>query len=82
MPEIMKGMMKMINFKYDLHDIVEMKKLHPCASRCKYFQIVRMGADIKIRCLGCGNYIMFPREEFEKKVRRKIDSYESKFLEK
>ena len=72
----------MINFKYDLHDIVEMKKLHPCASRCKYFQIVRMGADIKIRCLGCGNYIMFPREGFEKKVRRKIDSYESKFLEK
>ena len=48
---------------YDLNDIVEMKKEHPC-HKSKYWKIIRMGADIKIKCLGCGAAIMFPRSEF------------------
>lgn len=67
---------------YKLFDIVEMKKDHPCKNRTRVFQIVRIGADFKIRCLGCGNYIMMPREDFYKKVRKKIDkiSINSNFL--
>ena len=37
--------------RYDLNNIVEMKKPHPCGTN--NFQIVRMGADIKIRCTNC-----------------------------
>ena len=33
---------------YDLYDEVEMKKPHPCVGRSKRFQIVRLGADIKV----------------------------------
>lgn len=57
---------------YQLDDIVEMKKEHPCATRSKKFQIVRMGADIKIKCLGCGNVIMLPRHDFDKKIKKVI----------
>ena len=38
--------------KFDLGDIVEMKKQHPCGS--KEFEVIRLGADIKIKCVGCG----------------------------
>ena len=53
---------------YDLHDIVEMKKKHPCG--VNRWEIVRMGADIKIKCLGCGAIVMFSRREFEKKLKK------------
>ena len=43
----------MIEKDYDLNDIVEMKKEHPC-HKSKYWKIIRMGADIRIKCLGCG----------------------------
>ena len=52
--------------EYDLNDIVEMKKPHPC-KKSKYWKIIRMGADIRIKCQGCGASVLFPRSEFEKK---------------
>ncbi len=61
--------------EYGLNDIVEMKKEHPC-HKSKYWQIIRMGADIKIKCLGCGTSIMFPRTEFERKLKKVIDHQE------
>ncbi len=57
---------------YALNDIVEMKKPHPCASKSKLFQIIRLGADIKIKCQGCGNIIMLPRNDFNAKVKKII----------
>lgn len=57
---------------YTLNDIVEMKKPHPCASKSKLFQIIRLGADIKIKCQGCGNIIMLPRNDFNAKVKKVI----------
>lgn len=56
--------------EYELNDIVEMKKEHPCDKRSKQFQIIRMGADIKIKCLGCGNAIMLSRHNFEKSLKK------------
>ena len=53
-------------------DIVEMKKEHPCISHSKLFEVTRVGADIKLKCLECGNIVMLDRETFNKKVKRKI----------
>jgi len=54
--------------EYGLNDIVEMKKQHPCGTN--RWQITRMGADIKIKCLKCDNNIMMPRREFNKKIKK------------
>lgn len=60
----------MVNNDYKLGDIVEMKKPHPCSTKSKLFKIIRLGADIKIQCLGCGNIIMLSRGDFEKRLKR------------
>ena len=54
---------------YETGDIVEMKKPHPC-KKSNQWQIIRMGADIKIKCLGCGAIIMFSRREFPQKLKK------------
>lgn len=62
---------------YTLYDEIEMKKEHPCSAHSKRFQIVRLGADIKIRCLGCGNVIMIDRAAFNEKIRVVIAHHEA-----
>lgn len=62
---------------YHLNDIVEMKKPHPCEKRCKQFKIVRVGADIKIQCLACGNVIMMDRYSFNQKIKKVIQKAEN-----
>ncbi|MCI7221747.1 MAG: DUF951 domain-containing protein [Firmicutes bacterium] len=61
----------MTNFEYDLDSIVEMKKEHPC-HLSKRWKVIRMGADIKIKCQGCGSVVMMPRHEFERKLKKVI----------
>ena len=56
--------------EYGLNDIVVMKKIHPCGS--SEFEIIRLGADIKIKCLKCGHVIMLPRVELNKKIKKVI----------
>lgn len=56
---------------YELHDHVQMKKPHPCG--INEWVIIRMGADIKCKCTGCGQIIMMPRREFERKMKRVIN---------
>ncbi|MFD1454907.1 DUF951 domain-containing protein [Levilactobacillus lanxiensis] len=53
---------------YDLGDLVEMKKAHPCGTN--RWEITRMGADIKIKCTNCGHVVMLSRREFEKKLKK------------
>lgn len=53
---------------FSLGDIVEMKKQHPCGSQ--NFEIIRVGADIKIKCVGCGRIIMIPRSKFKKDAKK------------
>ena len=62
----------MKEFDYSLGDIVEMKKPHPCFAKSKQFEIVRVGADLKIKCLGCGNVILISRDNFNKRFRKVI----------
>ncbi len=66
----------MIVQEYGLNDIVEMKKEHPCR-KSKVWKIIRMGADIKIKCQGCGAVIMFPRHEFERKLKKVVQRAEA-----
>lgn len=56
---------------YDLHDIVEMKKPHPCGEN--RWEIIRMGMDIKIQCTKCGRLIMLQRREFDKKMKKVLE---------
>lgn len=60
--------------KISVGDIVEMKKEHPCAKRSKMFEVVRVGADVKLKCQACGNVIMLDREVFNKKIKKIISS--------
>lgn len=64
-----------MKFEYGMHDVVQMKKDHPCY-KSKFFKIIRMGADIKIKCEGCGAVIMMSRFEFEKKLKKVIERNE------
>lgn len=57
--------------EFGLGDIVQMKKNHPC-KKSEHFEVVRMGADIKIKCQGCGAVIMLTRQDFIKKLKKVI----------
>ena len=43
-------------------DILTMKKEHPCGS--KQWEVLRTGADFRLRCCGCGHEVMGPRSKF------------------
>lgn len=62
---------------YDLGDIVEMKKEHPC-KKSREFKIIRMGADIRIKCQGCGTSILMSRQDFDRKVKKVVRKAEQK----
>ena len=53
-----------------LGDLVKMRKVHPCGS--DQWVITRTGADVKIKCQGCGRVVMLDRVEFEKRVKKII----------
>lgn len=57
---------------YDLHTHVQMKKPHPCGSNS--WEIIRMGADIRIKCDKCGQMVMMPRREFDRKMKKILPS--------
>ncbi|MBR7186880.1 MAG: DUF951 domain-containing protein [Clostridia bacterium] len=48
--------------------IIETKKPHPCGS--VKWEIVRTGADWKIKCLGCGRLVVLSPDELKKRVKR------------
>lgn len=54
--------------RYEVGDIVRLKKPHPCGS--DRWEIYRTGIDFGIKCLGCGHRVMIPRTKFEKSVRQ------------
>ncbi len=54
-----------------LNDIVRMRKPHPCGGT--EWRVVRLGADIGIKCLTCGRRVLLPRHEFEKRVKTIVE---------
>jgi len=53
-----------------LRDIVQMRKTHPCGS--DQWTVIRIGADIKMKCLGCGRIVMMERVDFVKRRKKVI----------
>jgi len=49
-------------------DVVIMKKPHPCGGN--EWEILRSGADFKIKCVKCGHMVMLDRVKFEKGVKK------------
>ena len=61
--------------EYDLNDVVEMKKQHPCGTN--KWKIIRMGMDIRIKCEGCSHSVMIPRKEFSRKMKKVLVKHEA-----
>ena len=51
---------------YAVGDVVKLKKAHPCSSE---WEILRTGADFRLKCMGCGRQIMIARKLVEKNTR-------------
>ncbi|MDO4355903.1 MAG: DUF951 domain-containing protein [Clostridia bacterium] len=58
----------------NIGDRVKMRKTHPCGS--DEWTVTRVGADIKIRCQGCGRVVMMDRPDFEKRVKKILEHAE------
>lgn len=48
-------------------DVVRLRKPHPCGSHD--WTVVRLGADIGLRCHGCGRRVLLPRRDLEKRLK-------------
>lgn len=57
--------------EYELGSLVVMKKGHPCGENL--WEIIRLGADIRIQCTKCGRIVMLPRIEFNKKIKKVME---------
>jgi hypothetical protein len=60
---------------YDLGAFVEMKKPHACkvkstGKHANCWEVIRIGADIKIRCSNCDHVVMLSRYDFERKMKK------------
>jgi hypothetical protein len=49
-------------------EIVKLKKQHPCGS--SEWEILRVGMDFRLKCLGCGHQVMIPRKQVEKNIKQ------------
>ena len=63
---------------YELGDFVEMKKPHACVvkstgKKANHWEIVRLGADIKIRCSNCDHIVLMTRNDFNQKLKKILD---------
>jgi hypothetical protein len=50
-----------------LGDVVRLRKVHPCGGYD--WEVVRVGADIGLRCQTCLRRVLLDRVEFEKRVK-------------
>ena len=53
--------------QYELGWVVRLRKRHPCGETD--WEVVRLGADIGLKCLGCGRRVLMPRSTLDKRVR-------------
>ena len=55
--------------KIDVGDILALKKLHPCGSN--KWEVLRIGQDLRLKCIGCGHQMMIARKSIEKNIKPK-----------
>ncbi len=56
-----------MGYEYEVGDIVKLKKPHPCGSF--EWEILRVGADFRLKCIGCGHQVMLARRQVEKSTK-------------
>ena len=56
--------------EFEVGDEVVTRKKHPCGG--DRWEIIRTGADVKLRCLTCGHVVMLDRAEFVKRAKKII----------
>lgn len=54
---------------FEIGQIIRLKKKHPCGSDT--WEVLRIGADFRLKCCGCGHQIMIPRTTVEKSISHK-----------
>ncbi|MBE0466708.1 MAG: DUF951 domain-containing protein [Candidatus Desulforudis sp.] len=62
-------MVKTVIPKFQVGDVVEMKKTHPCGGR--EWEVLRTGVDFRLRCRSCGRVVLLPRPKFLKGFKRR-----------
>jgi len=68
-------MRPMYNDEIRLGDVVRMRKPHPCGNY--EWEVVRLGADIGIRCRRCGRRVLLPRSQFVRQVKALVNRNEA-----
>ena len=53
--------------EFQIGDVIKMKKPHPCGS--SEWEILRVGMDFRLKCMGCGRKVMVSRKLVEKNFR-------------
>jgi hypothetical protein len=56
-----------MSLEIKLGDVVRLKKKHPCGSY--EWQVIRLGADIGIKCIKCQRRVLLERSVFERRVK-------------
>ena len=59
-----------MTYQYEVGDIVKLKKQHPCGS--SEWEILRVGADFRLKCTGCGHQIMIARKKTQEIYRKRV----------
>ena len=57
-----------------LGDIITLKKEHPCGS--KEWEVLRVGMDFRLKCVGCSRQVMIPRKQLEKSIKKIVSKVE------
>lgn len=60
-----------IKMDIQVSDTLNMKKMHPCkkqGSDC--FEVLRIGMDIRVKCMGCNRSMIISREKLEKNIKK------------
>ncbi|MEI7885273.1 MAG: DUF951 domain-containing protein [Clostridia bacterium] len=58
----------MIFLEFKIGQVISFKKKHPCGS--DNWEILRVGADFRLKCLGCGHLVMLTRNKVEKGLKK------------
>ena len=67
--EVFDGGTDMEIRKFEVGDILVMKKPHPCDKNAVRFSVMTLGSDIKVRFLSCNREVMIPRVKLEKNIK-------------
>lgn len=57
---------------FEIGQVIKMKKQHPCGENA--WEIIRVGADFRLRCTGCSHQVMLARKLVEKNFRGFVEN--------